>query len=92
MEWVTSLDPVTVSLHPIGIAAKARHPNAAKLFIDFLLSKEGQQAVLAIGRTPARPGIDNKMQAKNLKLFPIPPEIGDDYNRYQKEFHEIFRQ
>ncbi len=91
VEWVTSLDPVTVSLHPIGIAAKARHPNAAKLFIDFLLSKEGQQTVLAIGRTPARPGIDNKMQAKNLKLFPIPPEIGDDYNRYQKEFHEIFR-
>ena len=70
---------------------KGTPPQRGKLFIDFLLSKEGQQTVLAIGRTPARPGIDNKMQAKNLKLFPIPPEIGDDYNRYQKEFHEIFR-
>jgi len=92
VEWVTTLDPVTVSLHPIAVAAKAQNPNAAKLFIDFLLSKEGQQLVLAIGRTPARPGIDTKMQAKNLKLFPISPELGEQYNKYQKEFREIFRQ
>jgi iron(III) transport system substrate-binding protein len=90
VEWVATLDPITVSLHPIGVAAKAPHPNAAKLFIDFLLSKEGQQTVLAIGRTPARPGIDAKMHERNLKLFPIPPEIGDNYNQYQKEFREIF--
>lgn len=90
IEWVTTLDPVTTSLHPIGIAAKAPHPNAAKLFIDFVLSREGQQTVLAMGRTPARPGIDTKMQAKNLKLFPVPPELGEDYNRYLKEFRDLF--
>jgi hypothetical protein len=56
-----------------------------------VLSKEGQQVVLAIGRTPSRPGIDTKMQAKNLKLFPIPPELGEHYNQYQKEFRELFR-
>jgi iron(III) transport system substrate-binding protein len=91
VEWVTTLDPITASLHPIAVAAKAPHPNAAKLFIDFLLSKEGQQLVLTIGRTPSRPGIDTEMQAKNLKLFPIPPELGEQYNKYQKEFREIFR-
>jgi iron(III) transport system substrate-binding protein len=92
IEWVTTLDPITVSLHPIGVAAKAPHANSAKLFIDFVLSKDGQQLVLAIGRTPSRPGIDTKMQAKKLKLFPIPPALGESYNRYQKEFREIFRQ
>jgi len=92
VEWVTTLDPVTASLHPIAVAAKPPHPNTAKLFIDFLLSKEGQELVLALGRTPTRPGIDTKMQAKNLKLFPIPPELGEQYNQYQKEFREIFRQ
>jgi iron(III) transport system substrate-binding protein len=91
VEWVTTLDPITVSLHPIGIAAKAPHPNSAKLFIDFILSKEGQQLVLAIDRTPARPGIDTKMEAKNLKLYPVPPELGEHYNQFQKEFKEIFR-
>jgi ABC-type Fe3+ transport system substrate-binding protein len=65
--------------------------NAAKLFIDFVLSKEGQQVVLAIGRTPSRPGIDTKMQSKNLKLFPISPDLGENYNQYPEEFSELFR-
>jgi len=88
--WVTTLDPVTVSLHPIGIAAKAPHPNAAKLFVDFILSKDGQQLLLSIERTPARPGIDTKMEARKLKLFPMPPELGERYEQFQKEFREIF--
>ena len=88
--WVTTLDPVTASLHPIGIAAKAPHPNAAKLFVDFILSKDGQQLLLSIERTPARPGIDTKMEARKLKLFPMPPELGERYEQFQKEFREIF--
>ena len=88
--WVTTLDPVTVSLHPIGIAAKTPHPNAAKLFVDFILSKDGQQLLLSIERTPARPGIDTKMEARKLKLFPMPPELGERYEQFQKEFREIF--
>jgi len=88
--WVTTLDPVTVSLHPIGIAAKAPHLNVAKLFVDFILSKDGQQLLLSIERTPARPGIDTKMEARKLKLFPIPPELGERYEEFQKEFREIF--
>lgn len=90
VEWVTTLDPVTASLHPIGIAAKAPHPSAARLFIDFILSKEGQRLLLSIERTPARPGIDTRMEAKRLKLFPIPPELGERYEEFQKEFREIF--
>jgi len=90
VEWVTTLDPVTASLHPIGIAAKAPHPNAAKLFVDFILSKDGQQLLLSIERTPARPGIDTKMEARKLKLFRMPPELGERYEQFQKEFREIF--
>ena len=90
VEWVTTLDPVTASLHPIGIAAKAPHPNTAKLFVDFILSKDGQQLLLSIERTPARPGVDTKMEARKLKLFPIPPELGERYEQFQKEFREIF--
>src|SRR6266481_1637864 len=82
---------IAIGLHPIAIAAKASHSSAAKLFVDFVLSKEGQQVVLAMGRTPSRPGIDTKMQSKNLKLFPVPPELGENYNQYQKEFSDLFR-
>jgi iron(III) transport system substrate-binding protein len=90
VEWVTTLDPITASLHPIGIAAKSPHPNAARLFIDFILSVEGQRLLLSINRTPARPGIDAGMESKKLKLFPIAPELGDHYAQFQKEFREIF--
>jgi len=70
VEWVTTLDPVTVSFAPDSGSAKAPHSNAAKLFIDFVLSKEGQQVVLAMGRTPSRPGIDTKMQFEESQAFP----------------------
>lgn len=90
VEWVTTLDPIAASLHPIGLAAKAPHPNTGKLFIDFVLSKEGQKVVFETGRTPARSGIDAKMDAKNLKLYPVPPESGENYSQYLKEFREIF--
>ena len=74
VEWVTTLNPITVSLHPIAVAAKAPHSNAAQLFIDFVLSKVGQQVVLAMGRTPSRPGSTQDAVTK-FKAFPISPEL-----------------
>ena len=78
MEWVTTLDPVTASLHPIGIAAKAPHPNAAKLFVDFILSKDGQQ-LLPFDRAHAGATRHRyaKMEARKLKLFPCHPSSSE---------------
>ena len=39
VEWVKTSDPVFVSLSPVAVAAKARHPNSAKLLMDFLICK-----------------------------------------------------
>ena len=41
IDWV-AVEPVIVSLNPLGMAVNAPHPASAKLLIDFLLSKEGQ--------------------------------------------------
>ena len=41
--------PLIVTLHPVGIVKNAPHPNAARLFEGWLLSKDGQQALLEIG-------------------------------------------
>lgn len=40
VEWIKTADPIFVTLSPVAVAAKARHPNAAKLLMDFILSKE----------------------------------------------------
>ena len=52
---VTFLDDGTVVLpRGIGIAPKAPHANTAKLFLDFVLSSEGQRAVAEGGLTSYR--------------------------------------
>jgi len=49
------------------------------------------QVVLVNLQNFIRTAIDIKMQSKNLKLFPIPPELGENYKQYQEEFRELFR-
>ena len=53
VDWVY-LNPVFANIHPTGIAAKAPHPNAARLFIDFVLSKRGQEVIRGMNRIPDR--------------------------------------
>src|SRR3989337_479813 len=58
IEWVDTLNPIVVEVGGIGLGAKAKNPNAAKLFIDFVLSKEGQQVVRGAQRTPSRKDVE----------------------------------
>lgn len=57
IDWVP-LEPAVVQVNPVMLAAKAPHPNAAKLFIDFILSKEGQQLLTTFQRIPVRKDVD----------------------------------
>jgi iron(III) transport system substrate-binding protein len=66
---VTFLDDGTVVLpRGIGITPQAPHPNTARLFLDFVLSSEGQRAVAEGGLTsyrddvPAAPGLHTYQQ------------------------------
>ncbi len=51
VDWVY-LNPVFANIHPSAVAAKAPHPNAARLFIDFVLSKRGQELIRGMNRIP----------------------------------------
>jgi iron(III) transport system substrate-binding protein len=51
VDWVKSENIFVVNLlHPVFISARAEHPNAARLFVEFCLSKEAQQLVVQLGR------------------------------------------
>ncbi|WP_337960011.1 ABC transporter substrate-binding protein [Nonomuraea angiospora] len=55
---ISFLDDGTVVLpRGVGIAAKAPHPATSKLFMDFVLSQEGQRAVAEGGLTSYRDGV-----------------------------------
>jgi iron(III) transport system substrate-binding protein len=100
VEWVY-LDPVLVSGHPIFIPTTAPHLNAATLFVDFMLSEKGQEAISLLGKFPPRttanteknlaryyPGIEKRPIPKNK--YEIPPEVSERYEEYSTQFRNLF--
>jgi iron(III) transport system substrate-binding protein len=89
VEWV-ALDPVYANIHPVALSAKAPHPNAGKLFIDFLLSKTAQETLRAQKRIPDR--VDTPPDPARLieGIRPVfgSPEMYKDFNKYIKLFQE----
>jgi iron(III) transport system substrate-binding protein len=90
VDWITQ-DPVFTKFQPLGIGAKAAHPNAAKLFADFMLSAEGQKIIATFGRVPTRRGVATAVAGLD-KLNYVIDDIGagDDFNRNFELFRTIF--
>ena len=91
VDWVY-LDPVFANIHPVGLSAKAPHPNAGKLFIDFVLSKRGQELVRGMNRIPDRTDTPPEQARfiEGIKPAFAPTEVFEEFERHAKVFHEIF--
>jgi iron(III) transport system substrate-binding protein len=89
VDWVRTLDPIVTSPSQVAISARAAHPNAARLLVDFLLSKEGQELIRSRGRVPARLDVAADSQA-TIKVHYVKPELGRDFDRHEKEFGDLF--
>lgn len=91
VDWVY-VNPVFANIHPVGISAKAPHPNAARLFMDFVLSKRGQELIRGMNRIPDRidtpPGQARLIEG--IKPAFAPTEVLEEFQRYAKMFDEIF--
>jgi iron(III) transport system substrate-binding protein len=93
IDWVKFKGPTITAINAISIPDKAPHPNAAKLFVDFALSKEGQNLLRGLRRIPARPDIlpDPPTLTKGLNLYPARPEgMIESYSETVARFNEIF--
>ncbi len=55
--------PTFATLSTVGVVQNAPHPAAAKLFVDFILSPEGQQALVRGGKIPLRKGVKTPAKA-----------------------------
>ena len=90
VEWV-SIEPLIPQIHPLSVAAQAPHPNAARLFIDFMLSREGQEMLAGFSRIPSRSDVDPLIPRlkKGLSIMPFDFSIVDDYDRYIKLYREL---
>jgi iron(III) transport system substrate-binding protein len=93
VEWVNTVNPIVVTVNAAGLSTKPQHPNAAKLFYDFLLSKPAQQRLRTLRRIPARPDIEPfspRMEQAKLKLQVEPSQTGPQFKQTISEFREIF--
>jgi iron(III) transport system substrate-binding protein len=90
-DWVP-LDPVYGNLNPMGLSAKAPHPSAAKLFIDFVLSKEGQEIIRAQRRVPDRVDVlpDPPKLAQGFSAVFTAEEVYANFDQYVKLFQDTF--
>jgi iron(III) transport system substrate-binding protein len=92
IDWV-ALEPVVAILEVIAIPSNAAHPNAAKLFVDFMLSVDGQNLIRGFGRIPGRRGIE-PLDKDIAKIKPIPTDVATIYrvglDVFGKEYREIF--
>jgi iron(III) transport system substrate-binding protein len=90
VDWVVQ-DPVFTKFQPIGVGSKTAHPNAARLFVDFMLGEEGQKIIASFGRVPTRRGVPTTAQGID-KLNYVIDDIGagEDFNKYSELFRNIF--
>ena len=89
VDWIHTGQPIVTGLKPISLSGKAAHPNAGKLFIDFVLSKEGQELIRSFNRISGRVDVPSDV-TEGTKLYPAEPGWGDDYSKHVEEFRSIF--
>jgi iron(III) transport system substrate-binding protein len=85
---------VPVITEPIAIMKNTSNEAAAKAFVDFVLSEEGQQLAAEIGYTPIRKGIDAPDGLKTIdEMNVLDAELSELYQEREtdkEEFSNLF--
>jgi iron(III) transport system substrate-binding protein len=93
IEWVRTTAPIVLDIQAVALSVQPPHPNAAKLFVDFLLSSEAQTIIYQDRKIPIRPGVVPEVSALHptgLELFPSPPKVVTNLNHYASKFEQVF--
>ena len=96
VEFVFPKEGVSAVTEPVAILNTTQNPDAAKAFIDFLLSKEGQELAMKQGYIPAHPGValpPGYPPRGEIKVMPFDAAKAlADETRNKKTFADIFGQ
>ncbi len=95
-QWL-KLEPVMVQNELHAIMTAAPHPNAAKLFLEYLISKEGQQIFQKADYFPTRSDVPASMpelapSTGGFKAIVMSPDdIARDYEKWAAIYQQMFR-
>ena len=96
VDWI-KMEPATGTLSVISVHKNAPHPNAAKLLVDFIISKEGQEVFRAadyIAAHPQVPALEPTLKPAEGKFrvhFFTPEQTEDNMPKWKQVSDEIFR-
>jgi iron(III) transport system substrate-binding protein len=86
-----ALDPVIAGSGLVGVNKTAPHPSAARLFIDFALSKEGQELIVKTDRSSVRKDVAGNPfdMIKNVQVVASDLNLGKHYVETRDEYREL---
>ena len=96
VDWI-KMEPVTGTLSVISVHQHAPHPNAAKLLVDFIISREGQEIFRDAQYLPADPTVAAltptlKPDAGKFRTQFFTPEQTEDHMvKWKKVYDDLFR-
>lgn len=94
VEFVFPEEGVSAVTEPAAILSTARNPEAAKAFIDFLISREGQELAAEMGYLPAHPDVappPGFPPRSEIELMPFDPAAALENDEAMKmRFMDIF--
>ena len=91
LDWAR-VDTIMGTPRGIAIAAKAPNPEAAKVFVDYWLSKNAMQLLAdKVGEYVLAPGVYPPIaDIETAKILPIRTLSDDEISQWGKEFRKIF--
>jgi len=91
IEWIAP-EPVIGLTFGTAVVKDAPHPNAARLFNDFLLSREGQEITAAAGYFVPRSDVVSPILRETpakTKVLPLPMSLAPRYNEYFQTYRKL---
>jgi iron(III) transport system substrate-binding protein len=91
IDWIF-LGPVVAQIDAVMVSAQSRSPNAARLFVDFVLSKEGQSILASVQQIPVRRDMEprSKPMVQGHQWFVERPDKHVNFRDTVKLFREVF--
>jgi iron(III) transport system substrate-binding protein len=96
VEFVVPAEGLSAVTEPVAILRASRNPEAARAFVDFVLSREGQELARRQGYVPAHPDVappDGFPPRATMRLMPFDAaQALSDEARSRRRFADIFGQ
>jgi iron(III) transport system substrate-binding protein len=96
VKWLR-MEPLLQSMSLISVVNNSPHPNAARLFAEFMLSDEGQKVLADNDYIPASPRVpakvpQNKPDVGGFRVNTVSPDQArDELPKWVAIYHELFR-